>query len=195
MTLASAFQPNKMANSTEVVGALHQDRHSGIMGVLGAEAPMIPITMKVRALDANEKVQKEKDFKMNVFVHQKWTPYLMMLTLYNSLSQLNEFADEATYRMKGNVTMNGMSNISLSTMIASGEGPMPAPMALAGWWGEKFNRLYLNNVKTADVRGVNLTVDLLPERRVARKRVGGVARGPRRRRSPVRSSWRLYRGR
>ncbi len=167
MTLASAFQPNKMANSTEVVGALHQDRHSGIMGVLGAEAPMIPVTMKVRALDKNEQVQKEKDFKLNVFVHQKWTPYLMMLTLYNSLSQLNEFADEATYRMKGNVLMNGMSNIAVSTMLASGEGPMPAPMALAGWWGDKFNRLYLNNVKTADVKGVNLTVDLLPERRVA----------------------------
>ncbi len=167
MTLASAFQPNKMANSTDVVGALHQDRHSGIMGVLGAESPMIPVTMKVRALDASEKVQKEKDFKFNVFVHQKWTPYLMMLTLYNSLSQLNEFADEATYRMKGNVLMNGMPNISLATMLASGEGPMPAPMALAGWWGDKFNRLYLNNVKTADVKSVNLTVDLLPERRVA----------------------------
>ena len=37
MTLASAFQPNKFANATEIVGALHQDRHSGIMGVLGAE--------------------------------------------------------------------------------------------------------------------------------------------------------------
>jgi hypothetical protein len=166
-TLASAFQPNKMANSTEVVGALHQDRHSGIMGVLGGEAPMVPVTMKVRALDANEQVQKEKDFHLNVFVHQKWTPYLMMLTLYNSLSQLNEFADEATYRMRGNVLMNGMPNIAVSTMQASGEGPMPAPMVLAGWWGEKFNRLYLNNVKTADVKSVNLTVDLLPERRVA----------------------------
>ena len=35
MTLASAYQPNKMANATEIVGALHQDRHSGIKGVLG----------------------------------------------------------------------------------------------------------------------------------------------------------------
>jgi hypothetical protein len=167
MTLASAFQPNKMANTTDVVGALHQDRHSGIMGVLGAESPMIPVTLKVRALDDHEKVQKEKDFHLNVFVHQKWTPYLMMLTLYNSLSQLNEFADEATYRLKGSVTMNGLPNISLNTLQTTTEGPMPAPMALAGWWGDKFNKLYLNNVKTADVKAVNLTVDLIPERRVA----------------------------
>ena len=31
---------------------------------------------------------------------------------------------------------------------------MPAPMALAVWLGDKFNRLYLNNVNTPDVKGV-----------------------------------------
>jgi len=167
MTLASAFQPNKFGNATGIVGALHQDRHSGIMGVLGAQSEMIPVTMRVRSLDEKEGVRKQKDFHFNVFVHQKWTPYLMMLTLYNSLSELNEFADEATYRLSGKVEMKGQPNISLSTMQASGEMPMPAPMMLAGWWGDKFNRLYLNNVKTPDLRSVNVTVDLLPERRVA----------------------------
>jgi hypothetical protein len=44
---------------------------------------------------------------------------------------------------------------------------MPAPMLLAGWWGDKFNRLYLNNVKTPSVKSVSVTVDLLPDRRVA----------------------------
>src|ERR1022692_2856371 len=34
---------NKFANATEIVGALHQDRHSGIMGVLGRESDMIPV--------------------------------------------------------------------------------------------------------------------------------------------------------
>jgi hypothetical protein len=167
MTLASAFQPNKMANATDIVGSLHQDRHSGIMGELGSESQMVPVTMHVRSLDGNEKVKREKDFHFNVFVHQKWTPYLMMLTLYNSLSELNDFTDEATYRLSGQVRLNGQPNISLSTMQTSGETPMPAPMMLAGWWGDKFNRLYLNNVKTPALSSVNVTVDLLPERRVA----------------------------
>ena len=63
--------------------------------------------------------------------------------------------------------MGGQSSISLSTMQASGEMPMPAPMVLAGWFGDKFNRLYLNNVNPPDVKSVDVTVDLLPERRVA----------------------------
>ena len=128
---------------------------------------MIPVSLKVRALDEKGAIASEKNFHFNVFVHQKWTPYLMMLTLYNSVSQLNEFADEATYRLSGKVEMKGNSNISLSNMQASGEMPMPAPMVLAGWVGDRFNRLYLNNVKTPDVKSVSMTVDLLPERRVA----------------------------
>src|SRR6185437_10115329 len=86
MTLGSAFQPNKIANATEIVGALHQDRHSGIMGVLGQEAPMVPVTVKIRSFDSNNHVKDERDLHFSVFEHQKWTPYLMMMTLYNSLS-------------------------------------------------------------------------------------------------------------
>jgi len=167
MTLASSYQPNKLANATDVVGALHQDRHSGIEGVLGEQAPMIPVTVRVRSLDDKEAVTREKDLHFDVFVHQKWTPYLMMLTLYNSVSEMNEAADETTYRLSGKVEMNGPPNISLSNMQASSEMPMPAPLLLASWFGDKFNRLYLNNVKTPDVKRVNVTVDLLPERRVA----------------------------
>jgi hypothetical protein len=167
MTLASAYQPNKLANATEVVGALRQDRHNGIQGVLGEQSPMIPVTVSVRLLDDKEAVTRRKDLHFDVFVHQKWTPYLMMLTLYNSVSELNEFADETTYRLSAQVEMGGPQSINLSNMQTSGEVPMPAPLMLASWFGDKFNRLYLNNVKTPDVKRVNVTVDLLPERRVA----------------------------
>src|SRR5579864_6870508 len=167
MVLASAFQPNKFANATEIVGALHQDRHSGIMGVLGQESEMIPVSVKVRSLDENNAVKNSKDFHFNIFVQQKWTPYLMMLTMFNSISGLNEFTDEATYRLSGKVELDGKSNLSLSTMQASGEMPMPAPMMLAGWWGDKFNRLFLNAVKTPSIKRVSAVVDLIPERRVA----------------------------
>ncbi len=126
MTLASTYQPNKMANATGIVGALDQDRHSGIEGVLGGVSRTIPVDVRVRAFDDKNRTTREKEFHFHVFVQQKWTPYLMMLTLYNSVSELNEFADEATYRLSGQVEMNGDRNIALSTMQTSGEMPMPA---------------------------------------------------------------------
>ena len=167
MVLSSAYQPNKFANATEIVGALRQDRHSGIMGMLGEQAAMVPVTLKVRSLTESSAVLKDKEFRFNVFVQQKWTPYLMMVTLFNSISGLNDFADEATYRLTGQVDMEGASRISLQTMQASGEMPMPASMLLAGWWGDKFNRLFLNAVKIPKLTSVNAAIDLLPARRVA----------------------------
>lgn len=167
MTLASQFQPNKFGNATQIVGALRQDRHSAIMGVLGATADMVPVTLRVRSFDDSNAVRSEKDFHFSVFVQQKWTPYLMMLTLFNAVSGLNDFADEATYRLSGKVTLDGQEHLSLSTMLAPSEMPVPPPMALAGWWGDKFNRLFLNSVRTPKLRSVDATVDLLPDRRVA----------------------------
>ena len=80
MVLSSSYQPTKFGNATDVVGALHQDRFSGIMGELGAEAPTIPVHVKVRTLGQTGQVVKEKDLNFDVFVHQKWTPLLMTMT-------------------------------------------------------------------------------------------------------------------
>jgi hypothetical protein len=166
-TLASAYQPTKMGNASEVVGALRQDRHSGIEGELGATAQMIPVAMHVRSYNRDNSVRGSRDFHFNVFVDQKWTPYLMMATLFNSLSNLNDFSEEATYRLHGELQVEGQQRIELTTMQAPAETPVPTPMLLAGWWGDKFNRLFVNSAKLPKLNAVNVSVDLLPERRIA----------------------------
>ena len=92
-TLASQYQPTKFGNATDIVGALKQDRHSGVMGNLGDTAEMVPVNLHVRSYGDNNVVRKEKDLHFSVFIQQKWTPYLMMMTLFNSISSLNEFAE------------------------------------------------------------------------------------------------------
>ncbi len=168
MVFGSQLQPNKFGNATEIVGALRQDRHSGIMGELGEQADMVPVEVTVRSFaDDGSSLRKQRKLNFNVFVNQKWTPYLMMVTLFNSVSGLNDFAEEATYRLSGQVELAGQEPLSLATMLAPSEVPIPAPMLLAGWWGDKFNRLFLNNVQTPKLKSVNATIDLLPERRIA----------------------------
>ncbi len=166
-TLASSYQPTKMGNATEVVGALRQDRHSAIEGELGATAQMIPVTLQVRSFDEQNTVRRERSFHYNVFVDQKWTPYLMMATLFNSLSNLNDFSEEATYRLHGELQVEGQQRVELTTMQAPTETPIPTPMLLAGWWADKFSRLYVNSSKLPKLDAVNVSVDLLPQRRIA----------------------------
>ncbi|MBV9081598.1 MAG: hypothetical protein JOZ62_02890, partial [Acidobacteriaceae bacterium] len=166
-TLASSYQPTKMGNASEIVGAVVQDRHSAIAGELGRTAQMIPVTMHVKSFDRANTVRKARDFHFNVFVDQKWTPYLMMATLFNSISNLNDFSEEATYRLRGELQVEGQHRIQLTTMQAPAETQIPTPMLLAGWWGDKFNRLFVNSNKLPKLDAVDVSIDLLPERRIA----------------------------
>ena len=40
------------------------------------------------------------------------------------------------------------------------------PLTLGAWWGDKFTRLFENNVTTPNLKQVECTVDLLPDRRI-----------------------------
>jgi len=165
MVLSSQFQPNKFANMTEIVGALRQDRHSGIMGELGAKAETIPVKLKVRTQPVPGGPVEEKDYRFNVFVHPRWTPFLMMLTTYNTLQDLNSSAaDEATYRLQGRIECEGLQPLTLSTMVASGSGPAPAPMQIAAWWADKFNRLFQNPQEEPRVRQVEAVLEMRPQK-------------------------------
>jgi hypothetical protein len=166
-TLASAYQPTKMGNPSDVVGALRQDRHSGIEGELGMTAKMIPVTLHVRSLNADETLRKARDFHFQVFEDQKWTPYLMMVAMFSSISSLNDFFEDDTYRLSCKLKLEDQEPIELSTMQAPAEAQVPTPMLLAGWWAEKFNRLLLNPIKMPNVQAVDATVELIPERRQA----------------------------
>lgn len=164
--LASTFQPNKVGNATEIVGALRQDRHSGIQGIMGEQAETVPVKLKVRTLDSGGKSTRDREFRFNVFVNQKWTPFLMAMTLFNSISGLNEFADEATYRISGKVELDGLPSINLASMATTTDSPVPAAAQMATWWQDKFLRLYGNNLSSPKVKAVDATVDLYPERRI-----------------------------
>jgi hypothetical protein len=165
--MGSNFAPMKIGNATEVAGALRQDRFAGIMGELGAEANTIPVHIRLRALGANSAVLKEKDLNFNVFVHERWTPFLMNVTLMNSLQQMNEFSEDITYRLNGDVRLAAGGRIQLSNILAPSDTLAPMPNVMGQWWGEKFSRLFLNPVHTPELMGVDVSVDLLPERRLA----------------------------
>jgi len=166
MTLSSSYQPNKFANVREVVGVVRQDRSGGVLGILGEKAEMIPLAVTVRALKEDGTVRSEKRFRYSVFVQERYTPNLIMTTLYNTISGLNEFSEQATYRLSGKVGLAGGRSLSLTTMQAPTSSGAAAPLLVASYVGDRFNRLFLNAVAPPRFTGAEVTVDLLPEARI-----------------------------
>ena len=165
--LASKFSPVKLANSAAIVGALHQDRHSGIMGVLGDTASMIPVSVRVRRFGDEDNLLGEKNIRFEVFQNRKWTPPLLTLVLYNSVFQLNEFAAESTLRLRGRIEIDGEHTIPLQAMRTTTELPVPAPLALASWVGMKVHRLLRSSGEIPTLKQIDVTIDLIPGRRFA----------------------------
>ncbi|MEO6119841.1 MAG: SpoIVB peptidase S55 [Terriglobales bacterium] len=160
-TLPSPLNAFKIATSTETVGAFKQDRHTGIMGRFGADARMIPVNLTLHG------GPKPRVFKYEMMNSPRLTPVLVMATVFNALQALNEHGEEATYRMRGKIAVNGYPSVQLQNMYAPGEGASTS-MSVALSVGEKFSRIYDNAYQAPDINGIDLDFDLVRERRWAR---------------------------
>ncbi len=164
-TLPSPMNAFKIVNTTETVGAFVQDRQNGIMGLLGHESKMIPVTvaMHLRGDDA-----AIKEFHYEVLNNARLSPLAMAATVFNALHGTNEYGEDITYRMRGVLSVKGYPEVTLSNMFAPQDNGQPAAALAAATIGERFGRIYSNPLDAPDVEGVKLDFDLVRERRSAR---------------------------
>lgn len=161
-TLASPLNAFKIVNTTEPVGAFVQDRHTGIMGELGKEPEMIPVTLNIHGGPTN------RQFHYQVLNNPRLSPVAMMATVFNALHGVNEYGEETTYRLNGNISVNGYPNVSLQNMYAPNDGGQPAAILAALSLGDRFGRIYDNPYSAPAIRGVQLDFEIVRERRWAR---------------------------
>ncbi len=161
-TLPSPLNAFKIVNTTEPVGTFVQDRHTGIMGVFNKQPEMIPVTLNIHSSAG------VKQFHYEVLNNPKLTPVALMVTVFNALHGVNEFGEEITYRLNGNIGVKGFPEVTMKNMFSPSEGAQPAAMQAAMSLGERFGRIYDNPYTAAAVQGVNLDFDLVRERRWAR---------------------------
>lgn len=165
--LASQLAPVKIANAKAIVGALRQDRHSGILGVLGESAPLTPVDVTVRQFGDSDEVLSSKQLHYEVFQNEKWTPQMLMLALFNSMFGMNEFSEEATFRLDAKLELAGEHEVELRTMRTVSSSPAPTPLLVAGTLAGRVQRIFSNVRETPSIERIQATIDLLPRRRTA----------------------------
>lgn len=161
-TLPSPLNAFKIVNATEPVGAFVQDRHTGIMGVVGKEPQMIPVALNIHGGPS------DKTFHYEVLNNARLSPVAMMATVFNALRGMNEYGEEATYRMNGHISVDGYPDVTLQDMFAPSDGSQPAAFLVALSLGERFSRIFDNPYERPNINGVQLDFDLVKERRWAR---------------------------
>ncbi len=156
-TLASPLNAFKIVNTGETIGAFTEDRDSGIRGVLGAQARMIPVHIAVRA------AEKERKLNVDILDLPAVTPQAVMVTLYQALLETNESTFETSYHLTGSILLDGYPPSPLDLWITPG-GLLPTPILTAVQTGERFGRLYSNGTRQGAVRGIDIHVEAIPRR-------------------------------
>src|SRR5215469_3268189 len=161
-TLPSPLNAFKIVNATEQVGSFVQDRHTGILGRFGKQPEMIPVTLSIHGSS------QPKQYHFEVLNNAKLTPVAMMAAVFNALQGVNEYGENITYRLQGQITVAGYPAVSLQNMFAPLDSNVPTGMAVALAVGDRFSRIFENSFTTPNVKGVDLEFDLVNERRSAR---------------------------
>jgi len=161
-TLASGSNSFKIVNTTESVGSFVQDRRTGIMGRFDREPQMIPVTLSFSG------TAHAKKFHYEVLNNPKITPTAMMATVFNALEGMNEYGEDTTYRLTGDILVQGYPKLGVQNMYTPVDGATPTAYGIAVSIGDRFSRIYENPYDTPKIEGVVLKFDLVPERRSAR---------------------------
>ncbi|HWC20259.1 MAG TPA: SpoIVB peptidase S55 domain-containing protein [Terriglobales bacterium] len=160
-TLASPYNSYKIVNTTDEVGTFVQDRHSGILGRFGEASQMIPVMVTIHG------GSKPKQMKFSVLNNAKLTPLIMMTAVFQALQSQNQYGDQVTYRMNGDIAVNGYPSVHMHNMFSSND-TAPSSVLAALNLGDHFGRIFENPYTTPGINGVNLDFDVTPERRAAR---------------------------
>jgi SpoIVB peptidase S55 len=161
-TLPSPQNSFKIVNSTEPVGAFVQDRRAGIMGRFDRQPQMIPVTLTFSG------VSRPKTFHYEVLNNAKLTPAAMMATVFNAIQGINEYGEDTTYRLQGDISVLGYPQLNVRNMYAPADGSTPTAYEIALAIGEHFSRIFENPYETPKIEGVELNFNLVPDRRSAR---------------------------
>jgi hypothetical protein len=156
-TLASPLEAFKIINTGATVGAFTEDRDSGIRGVLGATAHMIPMHITMDGPEDHRKLNVE------ILDLPSLTSQAMMVVLFDSLLQANSNTASTSYHLTGNVDLQQYPAVPLDVWASPGE-MMPAPLELAVQAGERFAALYTNGARQGTIREIDLHVQQVPRR-------------------------------
>ena len=118
---------HKVSAATRMVGAVKQDRATGIMGVSGSEARMIPVHLKVRT-SRNE----DREYVYETIRNSFLTPFVLTFSVYSSLISSEKALGDQTLRIKSTVSIAEHPEVVFEYNIARpSNNPVAAAVAAA----------------------------------------------------------------
>ena len=147
--IPNAYNSFKLAVPGQMVGAISQDRATGVFGQLGHEPKMIPVRINLHT----SRGQTEQ-FSYEVVNDEFLTPLLVNLTVFNSIAARERSLGESTVRIRGEIKVKGQDAITLERRFSNGN----AAVLAAGSVATPVGALLSSGFDSVDIRSIDLDV-------------------------------------
>jgi hypothetical protein len=124
--IANVNNSFKLSVPGRMVGAISQDRASGIFGLLRQAPKMIPV--KINLHTSRDRIET---FTYEVANDSFLTPLLLNITLFNTITSSERALGESTIAMKGEIRVKGQETIKIDRRFSANNAPIMASGAIA----------------------------------------------------------------
>lgn len=126
IVIPNTFNSFKLAVPGRMVGAISQDRATGVFGELGRAPKMIPVKLNLHTSRG-----QDEEFSYEIVSDEFLTPLLLNLTVFNSIAARERSVGEATISVDGSIAVSGQAPITIQRRFSSGNAALLAAGAIA----------------------------------------------------------------
>lgn len=148
----------KFSNTGKVVGALRQDRLSGVLGVSNVEASMVPVTVEVGTPGSSV------THSFRIARSPELFPALLALTTDSIVAGTQKAAGERTVVVDVDMKLKGIGSLAFQ----DGWAGVQARQAIPAYLGIVSQYLLTNEFSPADIESVHISLNHADELRVVR---------------------------
>jgi len=147
-TVANYQSSFKLAMPVAPIGALRLDRNSGVAGILGAEARMVPMRIGL-----NLGGKRTLNFRFEIMDHPVATPALAATAVAQTLDAHTRGLGLQSLSLQGNIKLTGQAPIQIDYVMADLN-----PGRMAQYVGAMLQALCLNPFEKPTFEGISLTI-------------------------------------
>jgi len=110
-SLATSF---KIDSPGPPVGTIHQDRFGAVYGVVGDEAPSIPVHIQI-----NSSLNRKADYNFDVVQQPLLSPLLLNLAVISTLAATERMAGPSTLELNGTIHLSSGDAVRVEDVVSS----------------------------------------------------------------------------
>ncbi len=157
--LPSLAISSRIAEIGEVLGAIDQDRSTGIYGSIGSEPTMIPVTVTLETPDKDAR----ESFRFEIIDNELFTPLLTYTGVLNTLFSWTQEVGAGTYDITTAAQIRDQPAVSFQNMYTGSTAAISAALSTA----TPLTTLMSNMVESVSVESIDVAVTAYETQRIS----------------------------